>query len=89
MGFAEVITVSPLVRLPKSGIPKTSESNRMTWADSSRRRIQGRQEEELSDDSDAYDLSAFPELLKACHEWTYTLEDLKKLGLVKEKDKKS
>ena len=38
------------------------------------------------DPSDAYDLSAFPELVEACHNWNYTLEDLKAQGLVGEED---
>jgi hypothetical protein len=45
-----------------------------------------RQEEELSDDSDAYDLSAFPELVEMCRKWTYTLEELKAMGLLEKED---
>ena len=46
-----------------------------------------RQEEELSYDSDAYDLSAFPELVEMRRKWTYTLEDLKELGPLVKEDK--
>jgi hypothetical protein len=37
--------------------------------------------------NDAYELSAFPELLKAWQEWNYTVKDLKELGLLVKEDK--
>ena len=37
--------------------------------------------------NDAYELCAFPELLKACQEWVYTLEELIALGLLEKADK--
>ena len=38
-------------------------------------------------DSGAYDLSAFPELVEMCRKWTYTLEELKAMGLLEKEDK--
>ena len=37
--------------------------------------------------NDAYELCAFPELLKACQEWVYTFEELIALGPLVKEDK--